>query len=99
MKKRNKSDATVLVCMRANAPIVVPGSIFDRRCGKCGERVIIAPSGQRLLARKALKIHCWPCYRQAAEKGEVETVGFAANADEIRRETRSGVPNFWSTRN
>jgi hypothetical protein len=76
------------------------GSVFDRQCSRCGSRVMIAPSGQRLLRRKKkVKVLCITCAPRvlaeypARDKVEVTILEGAAG------EVRSAVPNLWRARN
>jgi hypothetical protein len=86
-----------LICEVAEAPLAVPGSDFSHVCGQCGRRVMIAPSGQRVLAENPgrVAILCRSCW----EPEPVGVVGLAAPAREIAGEIRRAVGNLWRRRN
>lgn len=57
-----------LVCAPANAPRVVPGSIFDRLCAKCCAPLMVAPSGQKLLEQDASFVPiCFACFAKGLD--------------------------------
>lgn len=61
-------DATgrdaVIIGMRASAPgRVVPGTLDHYECSYCGERVRLAPSGQRV-AQGGARVMCIDCLPQ-----------------------------------
>lgn len=73
-----------LVCMRAMQPYSLPrGTIFDRRCATCGERVAIALAGQaELREHPDTEICCEKCITFKDD----DVVDFAAGAvDEFLR--------------
>lgn len=58
------ADDITLVCLPAEAPRCIAGSIFTKQCAQCSGRVMIAPSGQRFLKQNpAAHILCSRCYR------------------------------------
>lgn len=94
-----KAEREYLICARADQPRVVPGSVFNHSCKLCRYRVMIAPSGQKLLRRKPrLVILCGPCAEQRVEKGDSLTLG-EMDWNEIGREVHTAMPNFWKKRN
>jgi hypothetical protein len=70
MPDMNEQPA-VLICALADAPHVVPGSVFDRHCTVCGWRVMVAPTGQRMLAQiDMLRIVCEHCFEGNVKPGD-----------------------------
>jgi hypothetical protein len=95
---KEESEPTVLVCAPADAPRVVPGSLFGHSCVLCGRRVMIAPSGQRALARTpGIHIICGPCYWDIMKPGD--KVATAGTAEEMLEEKLRAVPNLRRSRN
>lgn len=91
-------DIPILVCARATDPKVVQGSIFTEHCALCKERVMIAPSGQRLLrAMPTARIVCGPCALEALTAEDF--IGLAGTPEEIAAEVKGAQPNFWRKRN
>ena len=83
--------------MRADAPTVVHGSVFNKTCSECGERVMVAPSGQELLkCHPKAKILCTACFRPTP--GDI-VQSAAKTMAEIRAEVRAAHPNPWRNRN
>ena len=94
-------DAVLLLCARADSPRTIPGSRFDLHCWICRKRVMIAPSGQKVLKRygeRCVRVTCAIC---AAEHFEAEIIrGHNINDwDEQIRELRTAGPNTWRERN
>lgn len=91
------SEPAVLVCAPADAPRVVRGSVFRHKCQRCGRR-LMAPSGQALLRRlPGIEIICLYCFaRYDAHTDHTEEL--AAPFEEIERERRTSMPNFWRRR-
>ena len=88
----------VLVCALADAPRCVPGTVFNRWCRNCNQRVMIAPSGQKVLRKYPHAIIICPtCYAGVAAATDVLTA--ADTADNIRAEVRKAKPNPWRNRN
>ena len=87
----------MLVCARATEPVTTRGSTFDRHCGQCGARVMISPSGQRVLKSKKPRIICLQCV--AAYRGPHIDVWAAASPEELEREKRDAIPNVHRERN
>lgn len=87
-----------IVCALATAPAMIRGSSFDRMCGVCGKRVMIAPSGQKLLRSKPdLEILCSGCFVLNPPKGpEIDVPG---SPEEIAAELSAIVPNLYRKRN
>ena len=92
-------EPVVLVCSPADAPRAIPGSSYDRECSICGRRLMIAPSGQRLLKREAdvrlVCQFCWTAVSGALGDLEIQTDNF----EEIRAELPTAQPNPWRKRN
>jgi hypothetical protein len=94
----DQPEPVVLVCAPADAPRVVPGSVFGYACVLCGRQVMIAPSGQRMLAREpGIYIICGPCYGDTVKPGD--KVALAGTAEEMRDEKRRALPNLRRSRN
>lgn len=89
----------VLVCALATAAMTAANSSFDRHCSRCGERVVIAPSGQRLLRERSMKILCLSCAVRMAEElpegGEVTIQPAPGALDDLA----DVAPNMWRKRN
>ncbi len=87
----------VLVASDAEAPRMVPGSIFDRHCGTCNRRLMIAPSGQQFLKdHPESGIICSACWFKMQDKGDTT---LAAEPEIILREATTSIPNFHRRRN
>ena len=87
-----ENNQTVLVAMNADAPWMIPGSIFTRHCDYCQSLVMIAPSGQGYLEQvPAAAIMCYRCFQRGDEK--FESGELAADRAVIEQEVRSAVPN------
>jgi hypothetical protein len=54
------SGEDFLVCVRDDAPQVIPGST-RATCARCGADVAVAPTGQRLRAERNLTVVCVSC--------------------------------------
>ncbi len=93
----------MIVCSRATADWVVPGSVFVHSCGKCGEKVMMAPSGQRILkaSPEGSVIMCDVCYGplESTLRKVCGDPTFADSVEEVAREVNSAVPNTYRTRN
>jgi hypothetical protein len=90
---------SLLVCALADAPQVVPGSTFDRRCTGCRRAVMIAPSGQRILRDDpAAQVLCVDCFCAHGD-GKDATIRPATSLEELRHEIRSARPNYPRYRN
>ncbi len=85
----------VLICQKATAAMTVRGSTFDKTCSMCSQGVMIAPSGQALLARRPdAVVVCNECVtRLMAQHGPPEKVVAAASPEELRRELDDVIPN------
>lgn len=91
--------ADYLVCAHATAEMAVANSSFDRHCSRCGSRVMIAPSGQRLLRKKRLEIICAFCVPEVVAgfpHGDKVIIKRPAGS---RGEMRNAMPNWWRKRN
>lgn len=91
-------EECIIICARVNSidKLAVPGSSTDKTCKDCGEAVIIAPSGQRLLKeREGVQVMCFECFSQNY-KGSFE-IALAAPPEEIAREIAAA--ELWRNRN
>ena len=86
-----------LICNLATAPLMAQGSAFDRHCSRCGVRVMIAPSGQKILREKQLEIVCMPCILPDLEKRDEFTL--VRPTGEQVLEAKRPVLNLWRKRN
>lgn len=97
-----------IVCAPADVRWTAGGSTFDHKCSRCAMRVAIAPSGQRLLKKRAaeqlvkgtpeLLVLCASCFFLEEGLSEAEIL-LAAGGDEIAAELNSLMPNQWRKRN
>lgn len=88
----------ILVCALADAPQVVPGSIFSHHCTVCGRQVMVAPTGQRMLATMdALSIVCERCFESHVQPDD--EILPAGTIDEVFDEARRAQPNLRRSRN
>jgi hypothetical protein len=91
-------EPAILVCALANALRAVPGSIFNHHCTVCDRLVMVAPSGQRMLAKiDALQIVCGPCFDKRVEPGD--EICLAGTPEEMLDEVRRARPNLRRSRN
>lgn len=82
-----------LICAPADVELATPGSDYTHKCSACGERVVLAPSGQKLLREHPdVTVLCIHCYRP--KDGDEFRITSAALA-----EFRTAVPNTWRNRN
>lgn len=89
----------ILVCALADAPRVVPGSVFHHTCQQCHTRLMMAPSGQQLLQQKPeLRILCAPCALRVIDGAGIE-LDLAASKEQISHEVLSAMPNMRRWRN
>lgn len=90
------SEEIILVCALADSPMTVPGSIYTRTCSHCRRAVMIAPSGQSVLAaHPQASIVCDHCFKPDPD----DAFGLAGTTQEIRNEVRNARPNLHRTRN
>jgi hypothetical protein len=90
-------EPKVLICMPlSQAAMVARNSTTDQKCSECGQRVLIAPSGQNFLkANPDAAILCTACYVP-----DPEDIGqLAAPEAEILAEAATAQPNMWRNRN
>lgn len=84
----------VLVCVPADAPTMVPGSAFNRKCVLCGCRLQLAPSGQRgLQEHPDAALICVVCLAKRYHGARIEMLPGAIE------EMPKRVPNMWRSRN
>ena len=95
MKKRKK-EGLLLICERADAPFTVANSTFDRQCGQCAARVMMAPSGRKKLEHNpSMRVLCTCCFSKLSPG---QTRMLPQSAEQIL-ELRSLQPNTWRFRN
>lgn len=94
-------ELRVLVCAPATAPFTTLGSDMTRFFFRCRVRVMIAPTGQRLLREDAtVRIACVPCgIAHAIESGEDIRMDLPGTVDELLGEIMSKRPNHHRYRN
>jgi hypothetical protein len=93
-----ENEDIVLCCQLADAPHMIAGAKFDRRCSRCGAIVMIAPSGQLFLKNyPTTRIICVSCYMNQ-ERPAVRHA-LAADPKTIEQELRNTIPNLWRKRN
>ncbi len=81
-------EPKVLICMPlSQAAMVARNSTTDQKCSECGQRVLIAPSGQNFL-----KVN--PYVPDPEDIGQL-----AAPESEILAEAATAQPNMWRNRN
>lgn len=95
--------STFLVCASAEHPTMVAGSIFVK-CSQCEIALMMAPSGQRLIAHDpAIQPVCERCskagIKAARAAGEPVRMGLAAPLPDILAELRNPRPNLRRYRN
>ena len=96
-----EKQTTVLVCARADSPLMVRGADFRKTCRGCNSRVMVAPSGQKLMEQNPdAHIVCSVCFLEATKSGalpphEKIKMGLAGPVDEIASEISGAVPNTW----
>ena len=90
-----------VVCALADVEMTVPGAVFDRVCSKCARRVMIAPSGQRMLeahpGAAISSIICMVCFVDLASAGKVWDI--IEPTDEQMEELKGAIPNVRRERN
>jgi len=95
------TDDRILVCMLATeALFVTAGWKPEHRCARCGEYVVVAPSGVAMLKQYPIaRILCLGCLQvehPTIKPGEVELAG---PVEQIIEEVLTAVPNTWRGRN
>ncbi len=91
----------IIVCARADEPIAVAGTTFNLKCSRCGERVMVAPSGQKRMKQSKLPVElvCLPCFQSRAEFREAAHEDFSPERiAEILSEMSWTIPNPWRNR-
>ena len=85
----------IYVCARATSPLTVKGSTFTRQCRDCGARVMVAPSGERLLqTTPTAVIICMVCAPKYVAQADALGV-----TKEAITERGNIEPNTWKDRN
>ncbi len=94
----NERTEGILVCEYADAPLAVAGTVFSHTCIRCGARLMVAPTGQRILREHPkFATLCKVCY---ARDTTVPDHGYLAGTpEEIAQECISARPNPRRTRN
>lgn len=91
-------EQKTLVCAPATDSLTIRGSSFAHSCHECGQRVMVAPSGQEILREDpTIQILCVPCMNRLFKP--TDTVEPPDNPERIRQELRNIVPNLWRKRN
>jgi len=96
------ADEYTIVCAPADAPFMARGSVFDHACGKCGGKVMLAPSGQAFLQKHPrAEICCLRCHAQhrLVARGDYFTVSETASLETVSEEMRTAEPNLRRSRN
>lgn len=92
------ADEIIFVAASADAPLVVPGSSFDRKCGRCGKAVMISPSGQKFLKNTyGVTVICMQCAKPEDVRGELKLS--TGTVQSLVEECRTAVPNMRRHRN
>lgn len=88
------NDELYIACAPADAPRVIPGSVFTHKCYRCDQSVVMAPSGQKMLAENPeAKVICAFCVYDGP-------AGVAFVLEEAKAElARGSVPNMRRYRN
>ena len=90
----------VLICIAADAPLTVAGSSFNRVCSECSTRVMVAPSGRRMLAaHPAATILCTDCFAKRHGIQPDDVAELAAQPEELSAEMKAAIPNPYRSRN
>lgn len=85
--------AITLLCASATCLVTIPDSDFSHTCSKCGERVMIAPSGHKFLQEHpSAAIVCIECYRLKPSDRPFLAPG-------ALEELKNIIPNTWGRRN
>ena len=88
----------LLICSPATIPLAPPGSVYHHRCSRCGQNVVMAPSGQRFFKQyPGCVIVCMLCVKPADLQGKDQRL--AASLDEMAGEIATAQPNTWRFRN
>jgi len=89
-----------LLCALADAALIVPGSIFVK-CAECKIALMMAPSGQRLIARDpTIYPVCEMCFKRKENDGlDWEGPLLADTLEEIEEESRNALPSMRRRRN
>lgn len=89
----------IMVCARATEPLTVRGSNFDQHCFKCGARVMMAPSSQRVFKETAPKprVICLECLG-SVKQPQIHCWA-ATTPEELAREKQDVIPNMHVRRN
>jgi hypothetical protein len=85
------SERDRLVCARADSPKFVAGSMFGLFCADCGVEVMVAPSGQALLADRDLRITCYECFKKL--RRDEYRIEFAQSAARVFAELAATTAN------
>lgn len=92
------SEPIYILCPYADEEYTVTGSVFDKLCSKCFKRLMLSPSGQKVLAERAYaKLICLAC----AIGMDLELAGATAElaGDTLANELKGVVPNTRRSRN
>lgn len=101
-----REPTLVIICATADAKYMALGSTFDRRCARCAERVMLAPSGRKVaINTPGAEIICSACFaldlrdRKARKTAAPIKIQIAAELEVILGEIRDAVPNPYRVRN
>lgn len=93
------NEDPVMVCMRADAPLTVAGSTFDKHCEQCGTRVMMAPSGQAFFRTNPMaRIICYECFTVTPLLDD-EILGIVPSPTQLAAEMKTVRPNPYRNRN
>ena len=48
---------------------LVPGTVLDRRCTRCGEKIALSPAMLRAFNGGLPEVWCWPCLWEVHPEG------------------------------
>jgi hypothetical protein len=94
---KKKREEVVLVCANAYDPWVTEGTVFGANCYRCNAELMVARTGQLLLAKNPeAKTVCYQCF-VAHHRGE--PLAIAADHASLASEIATRKPNMWRHRN
>lgn len=87
-----------LMCAPADSPTTVAGSSFDRSCSECGQKVMISPSGQRVLSENPdMLVVCMACVMPKIQ--EHDAISLTSDPVSVAHELAQTKPNMYRNRN
>jgi hypothetical protein len=97
MSRRRKEPDT-MVCARATAPTMAPGSSFGRFCARCFTRLMIAPTGMAKLAEHPrIETICAQCFFDSSDP--LEEILLCAEPEYVLQEILGATRNTYLDRN